>query len=43
MLQLKDLVFGAREIDDDLMINQDISYIMIKQQGYLYTIIRRHR
>ena len=30
MLQLKDFVFGARDIDDDLIINQDISYIMIK-------------
>ena len=27
MLQLKDLVFGARDIDDDLMIKEDISYI----------------
>ena len=34
---------GARDIVDDLMINQDISYIMIKQQGCFYTIIRRHR
>ena len=27
MLDLKDLVFGACDIDDDLMIKQDISYI----------------
>ena len=27
MLDLKDLVFGARDIDDDLMIEQYISYI----------------
>ena len=27
MLDLKDLVFGALDIDDDLMIKQDISYI----------------
>ena len=32
MLDLKDLVFGALDINDDLMI---------KQQGYIYTIIRR--
>ena len=27
MLDLKDLVSGACDIDDDLMIKQDISYI----------------
>ena len=27
MLQLKDLVFGARDIDNALMIKEDISYI----------------
>ena len=27
MLDLKDLVFGAHDINDHLMIKQDISYI----------------
>ena len=34
MLDLKYLVFGARDIDN---------HLMIKQQGNIYTIIRRHR
>ena len=28
ILDLKDLVFGARDIDNDLMIKQDSSYIL---------------
>ena len=34
LLDLKDLVFGARDIDNDLMF---------KRQGYINTIITRHR
>ena len=34
LLDLKDLVFGARDIDNDLMF---------KWQGYINTIITRHR
>ena len=42
LLHLKDLVFGAHDIDNYLMIKQDSSYILminIKQRGYIYTII----
>ena len=34
LLDLKDLVFGVCDIDNDLMF---------KQQGYINTIITRHR
>ena len=34
LLDLKDLVFGARDIENDLMF---------KRQGYINSIIRRHR
>ena len=42
LLHLKDLVFGAHDIDNHLMIKKYSSYILminINRRGYFYTII----
>ena len=42
ILYLKDLVFVARDIENDLIIKQYSSYILminIKWRGYIYTIV----